>query len=239
MLMEIRDTRRNAEHFKDVIESLEHRIKRNLDRIDAIPPGRVPRVKQMIWNFRFSIVQCQYCLGFVLEDLSDEVEELFVEAGGLDWVTNTDYSNRSWIASLGLIFDIDVELFGNIALFSETTPQGKRHALFSRLYEQKHELPPQARELQVDPDDEGLVAVIDLAEAGKTGEASEALTKYVQRWYVKNQGMGWYNSHDTNNYKGYWAYEAAAVARQWKIDDTAIKDHQYYPYDLAHYQPAA
>ena len=46
----------------------------------------------------------------------------------------------------------------------------------------------------------------------------------------------WHNSHlsKQNTYYGYWAYEAGAVAKILDLDDEALKEQRYYPFDLVH-----
>ena len=68
------------------------------------------------------------------------------------------------------------------------------------------------------------------------GERSEALRSYVSDyWYRSNSDQPWYNSHESNGSHGYWVFEAAAIARIYGIDDSALEGADYYPYDLAHF----
>lgn len=53
-------------------------------------------------------------------------------------------------------------------------------------------------------------------------------------WYDKHSDAYWYNSHESKNntYCGYWCFEIAALVQILDIDDTAMRDNQYYPYDI-------
>ena len=37
-------------------------------------------------------------------------------------------------------------------------------------------------------------------------------------------------------YYGYWSNETAAAVKILGIDDSCLKNQQYYPYDLAHFK---
>jgi len=71
---------------------------------------------------------------------------------------------------------------------------------------------------------------------------SEILKNYVDKWAKLGQeGEHFYlrNEHSmkTNQeFRGYWCFLGAAVAKILKIDDSALKGHPHYPYDLVHYR---
>lgn len=86
----------------------------------------------------------------------------------------------------------------------------------------------------------GLLKVIR-AETPK--EASKLLDKYCKDWYPAFKKAPWYDSHlsidgDDGSYSGYWAFEAAAIAYLFNIDDSKI-DHLVYPKDLVAYARSA
>ena len=61
--------------------------------------------------------------------------------------------------------------------------------------------------------------------------------RYIGKWYNLNKNAPWYNSHLKKNcYRGYWAWEVAAVAKIMHIDDSGLKDNSYYPYDMVHWE---
>lgn len=72
-------------------------------------------------------------------------------------------------------------------------------------------------------------------------EASALLKLYCDQWYsaFEDKQTNWHDTHldidgDEGSYVGYWAFEAAAVAYLYGIDDSAI-DHMVYPKDLVAY----
>ena len=80
-----------------------------------------------------------------------------------------------------------------------------------------------------------LDATADTHEA----EKQEDIELFLKAWYPGMRGAGWYDSHKrqstegTAGYFGYWAFEAAAIAYLYEVDDTPFRDHLVYPKDLA------
>ncbi|MBX9757039.1 MAG: DUF1911 domain-containing protein [Pseudomonadaceae bacterium] len=73
--------------------------------------------------------------------------------------------------------------------------------------------------------------------AATKDEASALLKQYCDEWYLAFEQAPWHNSHldgDEGSYEGYWAFEAAAIAFLYGIDDSKI-DHMVYPKDLVAY----
>jgi Domain of unknown function (DUF1911) len=68
-------------------------------------------------------------------------------------------------------------------------------------------------------------------------EANRELNKYCESWYKCFESVApWHDSHTRiegteGDYYGYWAFEAAAVAFLYDLDDSEI-DHMVYPKDL-------
>ena len=80
----------------------------------------------------------------------------------------------------------------------------------------------------------GLIEAYRAEVSGSSKLGSELLFEYVgQQWLANHQGASWYGDHRPG-FAGYWAFEAAAVAKLASIDDSALVDHPFYPHDLAH-----
>lgn len=78
--------------------------------------------------------------------------------------------------------------------------------------------------------------IIELAATDKSA-ASERLYTYMEKeWLTGHRGYGWKNAHKDSDYVGFWSFETAAIAKILKLDDSALKQSNRYPYDLAHYK---
>ncbi|HPO50451.1 MAG TPA: DUF1911 domain-containing protein, partial [Spirochaetota bacterium] len=53
-------------------------------------------------------------------------------------------------------------------------------------------------------------------------------------WYNEHKDFFWYNSHlrKTNTYRGYWAFEVAALIKMIGLDGNIFKDLDYFPSDF-------
>ncbi|MDT9645193.1 PoNe immunity protein domain-containing protein [Pseudomonas sp. JV245A] len=71
--------------------------------------------------------------------------------------------------------------------------------------------------------------------ADQADEARELLVEYCNQWYEAFEQAPWHDSHlDGESYFGYWAFEAAAVAYLFGLDDSAVK-HMVFPREMLEY----
>jgi hypothetical protein len=65
------------------------------------------------------------------------------------------------------------------------------------------------------------------------------IQRYLDKeWYKGHNESPWHDLHlvnEVHRYFGYWAWEAAAIAKIKNIDDSDLKDQLYYPYDAVHW----
>ena len=67
--------------------------------------------------------------------------------------------------------------------------------------------------------------------------AQDALLEFVtEKWIPGHESHEFSIYLMSKYYHGLWCYEAAALAKILKIDDTPLKDNPHYPYDLAHFK---
>lgn len=71
----------------------------------------------------------------------------------------------------------------------------------------------------------------------KEENKEEVLYLEIGMWYQHHKDAYWYNSHKSKNntYYGYWCFEIGALVKIFGLDDSRIKENEYYPYDLVHY----
>lgn len=77
-----------------------------------------------------------------------------------------------------------------------------------------------------------LVEAMDAEPTAQT----QLLVRFLDGWYEKICKLSEaHNTHLREAYTGYFSYEAAAVVMLWDIDDSAFRDHPYYPDALVDY----
>ena len=80
--------------------------------------------------------------------------------------------------------------------------------------------------------------LLDIVVAAKN-ETLFKLRLYLQKqWYKGHLDTGWYDAHKAkwNIHTGYWSFESGALAKILGLDDSSLKDQQFYPYDMVHWK---
>lgn len=65
--------------------------------------------------------------------------------------------------------------------------------------------------------------------------AQKKLKHFLEtKWYQSFKDTPLYNQHNNphNIYVGYWCFQAAAITKIMKLDDSSYRDNQYYPKDI-------
>lgn len=80
--------------------------------------------------------------------------------------------------------------------------------------------------------------IVSLSEKDKEKGLDRLKQNLVKEWYRGHSDIGWYNSHKSkwDIHKGYWSFESGALAKILNLNDSSLKDLQYYPYDMVHYK---
>ncbi|WP_369986669.1 PoNe immunity protein domain-containing protein [Pseudomonas xanthosomatis] len=89
---------------------------------------------------------------------------------------------------------------------------------------------------------EGYRDLIEVVYAESREASSGWLKKYVTEWYSRFETCAWHDSHLTmtegdGSYYGYWAFEAAAIAYLYGVNDAHV-ENMVYPRDLLEYARA-
>ena len=196
------------------------------------------------WWLRLVSLGARYSLGVPIEELRGDFARAVEHAPYQQWTrqqTVSRFVEFFWLASWARLLD---DTASQQRLRRETAAIGHNDSLLDAVLSDD---PPAALSTEtrrsVAPEKKyaGLVEAAVLAQGGDGPGAAERFRRYVSaEWYRSFQSADWWGNHkrlndlDTCSYKGYWAYEAAAVAHAFGIDDSALEGHKYYPWDLAH-----
>ena len=78
--------------------------------------------------------------------------------------------------------------------------------------------------------------LIELAQKDRV-QASKRLVDYMNNQFEKDYwGKSWKDLQNVDEFTGAWMFAYAAIAKMFKLDDSELKDHPHYPYELAHYK---
>lgn len=230
----IRDKLRNREYFDLYIEEERDDINWYCNKLNKgeVTEDRILPVKKGILSAKINCIIAQYSRGDSVHHLMKSFDEIFHDFKelGAKGVTHT-YSENLRIVSLSVLFDITKEKicdFNGMTLYQDSLMN------FLINGEMTDEI---SKENLQRKDYSMLYELIFMADKEKQSEQLKTFVNDI--WYKTNDEMGWYEAHKetkVNIYNGYWCFEAAAVAKLLNIPDDNLKDSQYYPYDLAHFE---
>lgn len=190
-------------------------------------------------------IEISYSMG---EDIA-KLRELYINS--LDnYIHGANFRNPTYAddldrISLGILLDIDNTAFNRLADYvlqmdgqaksvDWTPDQLLWFLLNARLGDDKKQT--YADKLAFPKLYKGLFKLTKIID---TQEAKKALEDYIGKWYNLNKDAPWHDNHLMKYcYRGYWAWEVAAVAKIMHIDDSDLRDNPYYPYDMVHWKDA-
>jgi hypothetical protein len=233
----MRDQNRDREHFEKEYRKRDELILESEELLHAKQKDGTVTPYQY-WSVAmdyFDKIRIQYSLGLPVGDLRSvyaKALDYYVQGWDEQEATYADMLSMTALAILLQIPDTD---FDRLVAYIDKTENNKNladwypDALLGLLIH--------ARRPERKIPERLLVASVyrDLYRAAQMeGEkAADALKEYMESWYELNNGAPWYNSHlKPQGYKGYWAWEVAAVVKVKQIDDSSFRDHPYYPADM-------
>lgn len=228
---------KDIEYFKNYIELNKDDIKFYVEGLEdgTTPKDRIWAVKRQIFTTSLHIVIAMYSSGCLIDEIQNEFNNTIKYLAG-GWensnsnISFDDYILMLWMLSLAILLDIDDENFEKIVKVLDTNKQEDyifdvliAHKFKNRKINQ-NELYPKAFEF--------------LKELFETRDI-QSLKEYLDKnWYKKFTSTYWYDNDKNKNevFFGYWSFESGALVKILGLDDSILKDQQYYPYDLVHWK---
>jgi len=143
------------------------------------------------------------------------------------------YTHSSKILAIGILLNIDREEFKKIS--ERYVEEGYEDFVLDGLVHLKYHPHPISDTLQF-PGEIYIQKLSAILKSTSKQEA-EAIVKDTleNHFYTRENLQTAYESHKTEFYSGYWAWELAALVKVMGLDDSSFKDNPYYPYDLVHW----
>ncbi|MBU2946297.1 PoNi-like cognate immunity protein [Zobellia uliginosa] len=145
------------------------------------------------------------------------------------------YVQLIWMLSMGVLLEIDNDSFDILINLVENDDL-EDHLVDFLIQSRKPSRPISTKAFKFSIPYKSIESVIN--ETDKQ-IALENLKKYLDKeWYKGHSSAGWHNSHNGkhNTYFGYWSFESGAVVKILGLDDSSLRDQQYYPYDMVHWK---
>ena len=231
----MRDKNKLKAYFDEYIEEEIEDVKECEELLDdeGVLKERLPLLKEMILESKLYIITAKYSRGdSINEMISDynEMLDLWKETCNLDYIKGA-YEKSLWFISIGILLG-EKESLQEIR---KTFEKNKINDwLFNfLLYFNGNNIDQISGELH------GHKKYQSLKKAICTLDRNQLIHYLEKEWYPGFKDFGWYDSHKNtkrghNLYFGYWCFEAGAIVKLLKWDDSDLKEQQYYPYDLVH-----
>lgn len=230
----MRDKLKNIKYFKDFIDEEKNLIFkfRNALRNGEVVKSQIENVKDAILRSYYFICISKYSSGDNKQAVKDSLLEAIsaFEEGYKFENAYMDYDQMIWMVCLCVLCNIELEDFKRITKVIKR--DNVKDKLLDFIIHSKQADWPIESHSYIQPSPYKYLNPDNL------NNASEIKTYLSKYWYKGHIDSSWYDSHkntQVNVYFGYWAWEVAAIVKIKGIDDSSLKDQEYYPYDAVHW----
>ncbi len=213
--------------LEDEKQGIQRYPKNNLDIIQA--------TKDDILEYQYQILRASYSIGEDVEKVKEIYTQTIEYMQGV-WREQNGYIQMVWMLSIGIMLEIDQEKFNILVEMVEKSELDDYLVNFLISYRNPN-WSKKANSFMFNNPYAFTKEIIELKDNPK--QAFERLQQYLKKeWYKGHSDLGWYNGHKAkaNLHKGYWSFESGAIAKILGLDDSNLKNQQYYPYDMVHFK---
>ena len=248
--MEERDKLNSKEKYQEIIDRQEKYIAENLEDIKKLYENEAqgvqlynrPNLEAIGYNldgilkYKCDNFIANYSLGKHVKELISEYESI-VSYMEKCWKKSNGYLQMVWILSIGIMLEIEDATFAKIVSLVENDNPNDYLIDFLIL----HRCPSWKGTSDTFISKRPYQATREIISFAQTDKAKslERLKKYLfKEWYRGHSSAGWYDAHKSkwNIHTGYWSFESGALVKILGLDDSSLKDAQYYPYDIVHWE---
>lgn len=144
-----------------------------------------------------------------------------------------NYVLMLWMLSLGVLLDISDDDFNRIVTVLDKS--NRKDFLFDYLIRYKM----RDRSITSKLTYEVYKPLFEICNNTEKSVAAEKLKIFLAgEWYRGMKPVYWYENHNSkaDTFFGYWSFESGALVKILGLDDSSLKDMQYYPYDMVHWR---
>jgi len=244
--MKIRDKLNSIEGYQEIINRYSDYItdrEEEIKKIDessnkGIQLHNLPNeeVKKNTYNtlsmYKLNRLITMFSMGMAMEEIKGEYTRIINNV----WDRSAHYIDTLWMLSIGVMLDVGPHEINKLVDMVKKSKY--KDLLFDFLI---HSFIPDCEMNTVDFQFKPYLYTQEIISFAKTDKRKslERLKKYVTKeWYRGHSSAGWYNTHKSkwNIHSGYWSFESGALVKILGLDDSSLKDTQYYPYDMVHWR---
>jgi len=233
-----RDNLRDLDYFNERIEFSTMAIEQLEDGLDELIEEKgedfegVHSAYCAIAMYALGKIRAQYSRGDDIEDIKETILK-YIYNGISSWDNTAGFEELYNILSFSVFVGIDEDLL--LKIKAKIKEESVHDAIVDKMVNYLD--PSWTIENESVKYPKRFSLLNDVIEGKDHEEKYARLVKYLDKWYRLSSDTAWHDSHKRENdtYKGYWCFEAGAVAKILEIDDSELIDKKYYPYDLVHY----
>ncbi|MFP7486956.1 PoNi-like cognate immunity protein [Priestia filamentosa] len=236
----MRDTLKSISYFEEYLENENRKIIKYKMMAEKVREERgkedegLKRAYIIIQNSYFNKLNGLYSMGAPIEEIKLLYPEI-IEIMNKVWNKESGYVRLLWMLSIGIMIDVPQNYINQLQMLVEESQLNDY--LVDYLFHYKNDSWNSSSKQFMFSDPYSIL--YDAINAESKSEGLEKLKYYLEdKWYQGHNDTGWHDSHESkhNTYNGYWSFESGAIAKILKLDDSALKDTPYYPYDMVHYK---
>lgn len=224
----MRDSIRTKAYFDEFIAQEKERICKFQDKLNSgsIDDERVPLINNKIIYLKTDLIIAKYSRGDSINDIKSEFEELIdmvCEKGDV-----SIYEDNLCLASLAYLLGVN----------SDKMMRLRSKLMESETYDYLIDFVFLGSESDIDINKISFQREYKKLTKYIDDRTKETFLKYLRGWYRSHLHSSWYDSHKNEKFKlyfGYWCFEAGAIAKRLGFIDDDLKNEQYYPYDMVHF----
>lgn len=224
----MRDSIRTKAYFDEFIAQEKERICKFQDKLNSgsIDDERVPLINNKIIYLKTDLIIAKYSRGDSINDIKNEFEELIdmvCEKGDV-----SIYEDNLCLASLAYLLGVN----------SDKMMRLRSKLMESETYDYLIDFVFLGSESDIDINKISFQREYKKLTKYIDDRTKETFLKYLRGWYRSHLHSSWYDSHKNEKFKlyfGYWCFEASAIAKRLGFIDDDLKNEQYYPYDMVHF----
>ncbi|SIT01162.1 protein of unknown function [Zobellia uliginosa] len=223
-------------HKRDVkIKKLKEDEKKGIQSFPKPNTEILRSTYKTIIDYKCEILKAQYSLGESLSKIEEEFVTILTFANENNILVS--YANLNVLLCMGVMFEINDQEFEKMVNIAEhyLNLNGESDYLMDFLI--KNRIPDRklSGSFILEKPYGDLKKIIDCSEKDKE-QALKLLKDYLEKtWYKELIEVETHKSK-FNIHTGYWSWEAGAIAKILALDDSSLKNQQYYPYDMVHWK---
>ncbi|MDR1315889.1 MAG: DUF1911 domain-containing protein [Spirochaetales bacterium] len=243
--MDLRDKNNTVEGYNSLLEKKIKNIANDYNDIKELEASekkgiqihRIPNSEVIQNNFNeiydlyYDIFFIKYSLG---EDILDIIKDCINVIDSMEnvWKKISGYVEMVNMLSVGIMLEIENKYFDKLVhLVKSDNP--KDYVVDLLIHYKMPEWERANKKFMWKKPYSAFEEIETLSKTNKE-DATMRLKKYLQKQWLPANDTG--QSRGKSYHRGYWSFESGAIVKILQLDDTIIKDLNYYPYDMVQWK---